>query len=144
MRKRKRKSKQQQSFVFLSSFSSKSTMMQGILVSQSKKRDTTFSSQISISAIQSQAISQMNTCSSQINKKLWNWFYESLILLLTYEKSQKMHVKFNKTSFEEYLDDSNKTLSKRFLNELAYICDYSLNEDTVTTIAIQNESHLIY
>jgi len=55
-----------------------------------------------------------------------------------------MHVKFNETSFEEYLNDSNKTLSKRFLNELAYICNYSLNEDTVITIAIQNESHLIY
>lgn len=63
---------------------------------------------------------------------------------MTYEKSQKMHVKFDETSFEEYLDDSNKTLSKRFLNELAYICDYSLDEDTVMTIAIQNESHLIY
>ncbi len=144
MRKRKRKSKQQQSFIFFSSFSSKSTTMQGILVSQSKKRDTTFSPQISISAIQSQATFQMNTCSSQINKKLWNRFYESLILLLTYEKSQRMRVKFDETSFEEYLDDSNKTLSKRFLNELAYICNYSLDEDTVTAITIQNESHLIY
>ncbi len=55
-----------------------------------------------------------------------------------------MHVKFNETSFEKYLDDSNKTLSKRFLNELAYICNYSLNEDTVMIIMIQNKSHLIY
>ncbi len=144
MKKRKRKSKQQQSFIFFSSFSSKFTTMQDILISQSKKHDITFSFQTSISAIQSQAISQMNTCSLQINKKLWNWFYKSLILLLTYEKSQRMHVKFDETSFKEYLDDSNKTLSKRFLNELAYICNYSLDEDTVTTIAIQNESHLIY
>jgi hypothetical protein len=135
MRKRKRKLKQQQSFIFSSSFSFKSTTMQD--KSQSKKRCFTFSSQISTSAIQFQAISQMNNCSLQINKKLWNWFYESLILLLTYDKSQKKRVKMNETSFKEYLNDDNKkTLSKKFLNELAYICNYSLDEDIVTTIAI--------
>ena len=114
MGKRKRKSKQQQSPVFPSS------------------------------AIQPQAISQMNTCPPQVNKKLWNRFYEPLILLLTYGKSQRMRVKFDEASFEEYLDGSNKTLSKRFLNELAYICDYSPDEDTVAAIAIQNGPHLIY
>ncbi len=55
-----------------------------------------------------------------------------------------MRVKFDEASFEEYLDGSNKTLSKRFLNELAYICDYSPDEDTVAAIAIQNGPHLIY
>lgn len=86
----------------------------------------------------------MNVCSSQINEKLWNRFYESLILLLTYDKSQEKHVKFDEASFELYMNDSNKTLSKKFLDELAYVCDYSSSEDTVTTIAIQNDSRLIY
>ncbi len=144
MGKRKRKSKQQQSPVFPSPSSPKSTTVQGILVSQPKKRGTTFPPQISTSAIQPQATSQMDTCPPQVNKKLWNRFYEPLILLLAYGKSQGMRVKSDEASFEEYLDGSNKTLSKRFLDELAYICDYSPGGDTVAAIAIQDGPHLIY
>jgi len=55
-----------------------------------------------------------------------------------------MRVKSDETSSEEYLDGSNKTLSKRFLDELAYICDYSPGGDTVAAIAIQDGPHLIY
>ena len=43
-----------------------------------------------------------------------------------------------------YTDGSNKRLSERFLDELAYICDYSPGGDTVAAIAIQDGPHLIY
>ena len=43
-----------------------------------------------------------------------------------------------------YMGGSNKTLSKKFLDEPAYVCDYSPSEDTVAAIAIQDGSQLIY
>jgi len=143
MGKRKRKSKQQQSSVFPSPSSPKSITVQGR--PQPKKRRPTFPPQISTPAIQPQATSQMDSCPPQVNKKLWNRFYEPLILLLAYGKSQGKRVKTDETSSEEYLDGGNKkTLSKKFLDELAYICDYSPGGDTVAAIAIQDGPHLIY
>lgn len=125
MGKRKRKSKQeQQSPVFPSP---QSTMMQGRL--QQKKRNTT--------AIQPRATSQMDACPPQVNVKLWNRFYEPLILLLAYGKSQGRHVKSDEASSEMYMGGGNKTLSKKFLDELAYVCDYSPSGDTVAAIVIR-------
>lgn len=132
MGKRKRKSKQeQQSPVFPSP---QSITMQNR--SQKKKRDTT--------AIQSQATSQMNACLSQVNEKLWNRFYEPLILLLAYGKSQGKYVKSDEASSEMYMGGSNRTLSKKFFDELAYVCDYSPNGDIVAAIAVQDGPQLIY
>lgn len=42
------------------------------------------------------------------------------------------------------IDGSNKTLNKNFLDELAYICDYSPSGDTVVAIAIQDGPYLVY
>ena len=132
MGKRKRKSKQEQQSLVLPS--PQSTTMQGR--PQQKKRDTI--------AIQPQATSQMDACPPQVNEKLRNRFYEPLILLLAYGKSQGKHVKSDKASSEMYMGGSNKTLSKKFLDELAYICDYSPTGDTVAAIAVQDGPQLIY
>jgi len=142
MGKRKRRSKQEQSPVFLPQSSPQSITVQGR--PQQKKRGSSLSGQKGPPAIQSQATSQMDACPPQVNKKLWNRFYEPLILLRAYGKSQGRHVKSDKASSEMYTDGSNKRLSERFLDELAYICDYSPSGDTVAAIAIQDGPHLIY
>ena len=80
----------------------------------------------------------MDTCPLQVNRKLWNRFYEPLILLLAYGKSQREHVKLNDALSEGDLSGSNNSLCKKFLDELAYICDYSPSGDTVAAIAIQD------
>lgn len=49
------------------------------------------------------------------------------MFLLIYDKSQKKHVKFDKTLFEMYMSGSKKTLSRNFFDELTYVCDYSPN-----------------
>ena len=85
-----------------------------------------------------------DNCPPQVNKKLWNWFYKLLVLLSTYSRSQGKHVKSNDISSKESLNDSNKSLRNKFLNELAYICDYSSSKDTMAAIAIQNKFQLIY
>ncbi|KAI4147220.1 MAG: hypothetical protein LQ340_005658, partial [Diploschistes diacapsis] len=86
----------------------------------------------------------MDAYPPQVNKKLWNRFYEPLILLLAYGKSQGKHVKSDEASSETCIDGSNKTLNKNLLDELAYICDYSPSGDTVSAIAIQDGPGLIY
>ena len=86
----------------------------------------------------------MGSCPPQVNQKLWNRFYEPLILLLAYGKSQGGHFKSDEAPSEMYVDDSNKRLSKRFLDELAYICDYSPSGDTMAAIAIQGGPRLPY
>ena len=89
-------------------------------------------------------ISQIDTCPPQVNEKLWNRFYEPLVLLLAYGKSQGRHVKFHDTSSEVDLGSSSSSLCKRFLDELAYICDYSPGGDTVAAVAIQDGPQVIY
>ena len=86
----------------------------------------------------------MDTCPPQVNGKLWNRFYEPLVLLLAYGKSQGKHVKSNDTSSEQDLGNTNDILYKSFLDELAYVCDCSPNGDTVAAIAIQDGPQLIY
>ena len=86
----------------------------------------------------------MGNCPPQVNKKLWNRFYEPLILLSAYGKSQGKHVKFDEASSEQGFNGNNRILSKKFLDELAYICDYSPGGDTVAAIAIQDGPRLIY
>lgn len=81
----------------------------------------------------------MSTYPPQVNKKLWDRFYEPLILLLAYGKSQGRHVKS-----DEAWSENDKRLSKRFLDELAYMCDYSPSGDTVAAVAIQDGPRLTY
>ena len=140
MGKRKRKSKQQNeppsplSTPCLNSNAVESTP-------KPNKRVLTFLSQTGIPTSQShqrQAVSQMDTCPPQVNAKLWNRFYEPLVLLLAYGKSQGKHVKFNDASSERELDGSYEALHKRFLDELAYVCDFSPSGDTVAAVAIQD------
>ena len=142
MGKRKRKSKQEQSPVFLPISLPPSVTVQGR--PQQKERGSSLLHQKGAPVIQSQATSQMDACPPQVNQKLWNRFYEPLILLRAYGKSQGKHVKSDKASFEMYTDGSDKRLSERFIVELAYICDYSPGGDTVAAIAIQDCPHLIY
>jgi hypothetical protein len=86
-----------------------------------------------------------DTCPPQVNKKLWNRFYEPLVLLAAYGKSQGNHVKSDEETSEEYISgNDDKTLKKRFLDELAYVCDYSPSGDTVAAIAIEDRPQLIY
>lgn len=106
--------------------------------SKVKKRVLTLPPQTSIPTSQFQAISRIDTCPPQVNRKLWNRFYEPLILLLAYGKSQGEHVKLNDASSEGDLGGSNNALCKKFLDELAYMCDYSPSGDTVAAIAIQD------
>ena len=112
--------------------------------SQQKKRGSILSEQKSTQAIQYEAISQTDACPPQVGQKLWNRFYEPLILLLAYGKSQGKHVKSDDILSELYIDGSDRRLSKRFLDELAYICDYTPSGDTVAAVAIQEGPHLIY
>ena len=142
MGKRKSRSKQEQPPVFLPLSSPQSITVQD--KPQQKKRGSSLSGQKGPPAIQSQATSQMDAYPPQVNKKLWNRFYEPLILLRAYGKSQGKHVKSDEASSETYTDGSNKRLSERFLDELAYICDDSPSGDTVAAIAIQDGPHLIY
>ncbi|KAH0562342.1 hypothetical protein GP486_002968 [Trichoglossum hirsutum] len=86
----------------------------------------------------------LDTCPPQVNQKLWHRLYEPLILLSAYGKSQGKHVKSDETSSEGYLDGGNKTLRKKFLDELAYICNYSPSGGTEAAIAIQDGPQLIY
>jgi hypothetical protein len=88
---------------------------------KSKKRGLTPHPQKSIPTSQCQDTSQLDACSPQVRKKLWNRFYELLILLLAYGKSQGKHINLDEASSEGYLDGSNKTLRKSFLDELIYI-----------------------
>ena len=90
MGKRKRKSKLEKEAP-LSSLTSNPKL---------KKRVLTLPPQISIPTSQFQAISQMDACPPQANRKLWNRFYEPLILLLAYGKLQGEHVKLNDALFE--------------------------------------------
>jgi hypothetical protein len=90
------------------------------------------------------SMTTLNTCPPPVNQKLWHRLYEPLILLSAYGKSQGKHVKSDDASSEGYLDGSNKTLRKKFLDELAYICDYSPSGNTVTAIAIRDGPQLIY
>jgi hypothetical protein len=129
MGKIKRKSKQQQSQL-LSSPSSPPSSTTMLVDQKSKKRCHTPQPQTSMATTQSQDASQLDICPPQVNKKLWNRFYEPLVLLSAYGKSQGRHVKFDEASSEGY---SNKTLRKKFLDELAYICDYSPSGDTVAS-----------
>ena len=86
----------------------------------------------------------MGSCPPQVNKKLWDRFYEPLILLLAYGKSQGGHFKSDEASSEMNIDASDKRLSKRFLDALAYVCDYLPGGDTVAAIAIQDGPCLTY
>src|SRR3954453_12555270 len=86
----------------------------------------------------------LDACPPQVNQKLWHRFYEPLTLLSAYGKSQGKHVKSYETSSEGYLDSGNKTLRKKFLDELAYTCDYLPSGGTVAAIAIQDGPQLIY
>ncbi|KAF3927066.1 hypothetical protein AA313_de0202406 [Arthrobotrys entomopaga] len=87
---------------------------------------------------------QQNACPPQVSPKLWKRFYEPLILLRVYGKSQGIHVKGEKSSCENYSDSNNKTIKKRFLDALAYSCDYEPGGDTVTAVAIQDAPELVY
>jgi len=64
--------------------------------------------------------------------------------LSAYGKSQGKYVKSNDISSEGSLDGGNKSLRNKFLDELAYICDYSPSGDTVAAIAIEDEPQLTY
>ncbi|KAI9774032.1 MAG: hypothetical protein M1839_001917 [Geoglossum umbratile] len=88
--------------------------------------------------------SLLDACPPQVNQKLWHRLYEPLILLSAYGKSQGKHIKSDETSSEGHLDGGNTTLRKKFLDGLAYICDYSPRGDTVAAIAIQDGPQLIY
>jgi hypothetical protein len=88
--------------------------------------------------------STSDACPPQVNAKLWSRFYEPLVLLAAYGKSQGSHVKSDEASSEEFIDSGSKTLRKRFLDELAYICDYSPSGDTVAAIAIEDGPQLVY
>ena len=85
---------------------------------------------------QGQANSRVDICPPQVNGKLWNRFYEPLVLLLAYGKSQGKHVKFNDVSSEQGVGNTNDVLYKGFLDELAYVCDCSTSGDTVVNGAI--------
>jgi hypothetical protein len=143
-RKRNSKRKQKQSSLPSTSSALKSIAMRG--EPKPKKRGTT---QISIPTPQAQAqpgqeSSPSETFPPQVNPKLWNRFYEPLVLLAAYGKSQGEHTKSDQVISEEYSDDGIKTPRKKFLDELAYMCDYSAGGDTVAAIAIQDGPQLVY
>ena len=87
---------------------------------------------------------QCDTCPPQVNISLWKRFYEPLVLLSAYGKSQGKHVKSDELSSEGYFDGSGKTLRQKFLDGLAYICDYTASGKTVAAIAIQGGPQLVY
>ena len=67
-----------------------------------------------------QSSPQMETCPPQVNGKLWNQFYEPLVLLLAYRKSQGKHFKIN-SEFSYGLGSGYNALRTKLLDELAYI-----------------------
>ncbi|KAK6535740.1 hypothetical protein TWF694_002188 [Orbilia ellipsospora] len=85
-----------------------------------------------------QDTSQQDGCPPQVRPKLWQRFYEPLILLRAYGKSQGTHIK------EVYSESGHKTIKKKFLDALAYSCDYLPGGDTVTAVAIQDGPNLAY
>src|SRR5438046_7695627 len=105
MGKRKRKSKHQQSPLLSSpSFPASSTTVQS--EPKPKRRRLALPPQKSIPSSQSQPrrdTSQPDPCPPQVNKKLWNRFYEPLVLLSAYGKSQGKHVKSDKAPSEGHL-----------------------------------------
>ncbi|KAK6513603.1 hypothetical protein TWF506_008040 [Arthrobotrys conoides] len=83
-----------------------------------------------------------DTCAPQVSQKLWQRFYEPIVLLSAYGKSQGVH--FKSTDDEEGWSDGNRDPKKQFLDQLAYICDYETGGDTVTAVAVEHGPELKY
>ena len=141
MIKRKRQIKQKRELFLLCSMPHHNSSVQS--KAKSKKCHFSLSPHIAFKFQLLQFSPQMKTCLLQINGKFWNQFYEPLVLLLVYRKSQRKYFKIN-SEFSYDLGSSYNALHTKLLNKLTYICDYSLSGDTVSAIAIQNESQLIY
>ncbi|KAF3287501.1 hypothetical protein TWF970_007221 [Orbilia oligospora] len=90
----------------------------------------------------SKSSSPCDTCEPQVSPKLWKRFYEPLVLLSAYGKSQGPH--FKSTGDETFCSDDNRDLKKQFLDQLAYVCDYETGGDTVTAIAVEDGPELKY
>ncbi|KAF3147476.1 hypothetical protein TWF594_002695 [Orbilia oligospora] len=86
--------------------------------------------------------SPCDTCEPQVSPKLWKRFYEPLVLLSAYGKSQGPH--FKSTGDETFCSDDNRDLKKQFLDQLAYVCDYETGGGTVTAIAVEDGPQLKY
>ncbi|KAH0566495.1 hypothetical protein GP486_000113 [Trichoglossum hirsutum] len=143
MGKRKRKSKQKKP----SHSPSTSSPLKSIAIlgkPKPKKRGTTQTSAPSPQPQPGQEDSPSATCPPQVNPKLWNRFYEPLVLLSAYGKSQGERVKSDEILSEECIDGGVKTPRKKFLDELAYVCDFSAGGATVTAVAIQDGPQLVY
>ncbi|KAF3311875.1 hypothetical protein TWF173_007960 [Orbilia oligospora] len=84
----------------------------------------------------SKSSSPCDTYEPQVSPKLWKRFYEPLVLLSAYGKSQGPH--FKSTGDETFCSDDNRDLKKQFLDQLAYVCDYetggAANTDKSSTI----------
>ncbi|KAK6352105.1 hypothetical protein TWF730_008936 [Orbilia blumenaviensis] len=80
----------------------------------------------------------------QVPPKLWKRFYEPLVLLAAYGKTQGPQIKLTSTEAEGPWHDDNRELRKQFLDQLAYICDYMRGGDTVTAIAVEDGPQLKY
>ncbi|RVD88928.1 uncharacterized protein DFL_003092 [Arthrobotrys flagrans] len=83
-----------------------------------------------------------DVCPPQVSPKLWRRFYEPLVLLVAYGKSQGPH--FKSIDREYRWSDDNEDIRRRFLDQLAYVCDYERGGDTVTAIAIEDGPQLKY
>ena len=80
----------------------------------------------------------MEVCPPQVDRKLWNRFYEPLVLLSAYGKSQGKGFKSDREWRFGAPDHGHGALCMKFLDELAYICDYAPGGDTVAAIAIED------
>ncbi|KAF3192148.1 hypothetical protein TWF788_004335 [Orbilia oligospora] len=67
----------------------------------------------------SNSSSPCDACEPQVSPKLWKRFYEPLVLLSAYGKSQGPH--FKSTNDETFWSDDNRDLKKQFLDQLAYL-----------------------
>ncbi|KAK6339946.1 hypothetical protein TWF718_009335 [Orbilia javanica] len=87
-------------------------------------------------------IPSSSPCPPQVSEDLWNKFYEPLIILAAYGKSQGPYFKAPGDEIGS-LGGKGK-LYKQFLDHLAYVCDSSMGGDTVTAIAIEGGPQLKY
>ena len=65
-------------------------------------------------------------------------FYEPLVLLYTLGSTRGEHTAAALPPDENICELPLKELRRRFLNELAYVCDYNKGGDTVTAIGLES------
>jgi hypothetical protein len=67
-----------------------------------------------------------------------SWFYEPLVLLYTLGRTRGEYSCATLSAHENVCHLPLKEVRRRFLNELAYMCDYDKGGDTVTAIGLES------